>query len=165
VSFTPSQIANACRFWASNVAPLPPSLDGARLLWALAGNESSFGVNVMPRHEPAYDLGGALAGSMEQSALLERYGSAAACSYGPWQIMLVNAPEGTAPEDFEDLNTAAICTVGFLNSQLRRFKPLTLTTIGQIWNHGSPTNAMTAGVAAYVAELAKNYDVPIPEAT
>lgn len=164
MSFTTQQVADACRFWAPNVSPLAPSIAGMQLLWGLSGNESSFGKNVTPRHEPAYDVGGALAESPEQAALLGKYGSAAACSYGPWQIMLVNAPEGTAPKDFDDLSTAALCTVGFLNSQLRRFNPLTLTTIGQIWNHGSPTNAMSPGVSAYVEKLAKNYDVPMPEA-
>jgi hypothetical protein len=34
------------------------SLDGPRLLWAIAGNESHWGANCKPRHEPAYDVDG-----------------------------------------------------------------------------------------------------------
>lgn len=164
MSFTQQQVADACRFWGENLAPLTPSLDGARLLWAIAGNESSFGVNVTPRHEPAYDIGGSLAGNPQQAALIEQFGSAAACSYGVWQLMLANAPEGTKPSDLDDLGTQALCTVGFLNSQLRRFTPLTLTTIGMIWNGGHPMNAPGPGIIAYCSKLSKNYDVPMPEA-
>lgn len=145
--------------FGSRVTPLPPSIDGKSLLWALSLNESEGGEDCGPRHEPAYDVGGDYA----DVELLEQFGSAAACSYGPLQIMLPNASEGAKPSDFDDLDTAMEYSVDFLNKELQRFKPLTLTTIGQIWNHGSPTSAMSPGVTAYVNDLTRNYDAPMPK--
>lgn len=163
MNFTRQQVGAACIKYGAQVAPLAPSLSGNKLLWSLSLNESSGGENCGPRHEPAFDVGGALATGGNMPELLEEFGSAAACSYGPWQIMFPNAPEGSKPSDFDDIDTAAQYSVAFLNSQLRRFKPLTLTSIGQIWNAGHPLNTMSAGVASYVAQLARNYEVPIPQ--
>ncbi len=94
--------------------------------------------------------------------LLHEFGSAAACSYGPWQLLFVNAPQGTRPKDMQDLATCAQATVAFLNSLLRRFHPQTLTGIGQCWNHGSPTSTPSVGVQAYCRQLAVYYQVPLP---
>ncbi len=162
--FSPQQIADACREFGGQVAPLPEGIDGAQLLWAMAGNESSFGRNVIPRHESAFDVGGMYAGNPPMPSLLREFGSAAACSYGPWQLLFVNAPQGTRPKDMQDLATCAQASVAFLNSLLRRFRPQTLTGIGQCWNHGSPTSHPSAGVVAYCAQLATHYKVPLPGA-
>ena len=56
-NFTPKQVADQCRISGPDLAGLPRGVDGAQLLWAMAGNESSFGVNCTPRHEPAFDVG------------------------------------------------------------------------------------------------------------
>lgn len=164
MSFTQLQIAAVCEEFGPQVEPLPVAVDGAQLLWALSGNESSFGLNVTPRHEPAFDHGGAYSTSGNMPALLEEYGSAAACSYGPWQVLLTNAAT-FAPDDFTDLSTACQATVSFLNSLLRRFKPTSLVQIGECWNAGHPLTDPGAGVVAYTTELQKNYLIPMPEAS
>lgn len=163
MSFTQSQVAAACIEFGPQVDPLPPSVDGVKLLWALSGNESSFGLNVTPRHEPAFDVGGPYANSGNMPALLEEYGHAAACSYGPWQVLLTNAAT-FAPSDFDDISTACQASVSFLNSLLRRFKPSSLVQIGQCWNAGHTLTNPGFAVVAYTDELQKNYQIPMPEA-
>lgn len=161
--FTQAQVAEQCTTYGPQLAPLPAGVDGIKLLWAMSGNESSFGSNTTPRHEPAFDVGGLYAASAPMPELLAKYGSAAACSYGPWQILLANAPD-FAPDDFSDVAKAAQATTAFLNSLLRRFRPSTLAQIGYCWNAGHiPTPAeVSAGVAQYAAELASNYNHPTP---
>jgi hypothetical protein len=94
--------------------------------------------------------------------LLAKYGSAAACSYGPWQILLANAPD-FSPTDFADVAKAAQASVTFLNSLLRRFKPQTLAEVGSCWNAGHIQNPLSTGVARYAADLAINYAHPMPK--
>lgn len=157
--FTQAQIAAACAQYGPQVAPLPDGIDGAQLLWAMSGNESSFGANVTPRHEAAFDVGGIYGASEQMAPLLALYGAAAACSYGPWQIMFCNVPEAT-PGSFDDLNFCAIASVAFLNKQLARFEPQTLGDIGSIWNAGHVQNPYSAQVQVYVDRLVQNLAVP-----
>lgn len=161
MSFTKQEIADACRQFGPTVTPLPNGIDGAQLLWAMSGNESSFGANVTPRHEPAFDVGGVYGASAQMAPLLAEFGSAAACSYGPWQIMFVNVPEAT-PESFDNLDFCAIASVAFLNKQLAHFKPQTLGDIGSIWNAGHIQKPYSAQVQTYVDRLSENYGVAIP---
>lgn len=160
--FTQSDIAAQCRISGPQLRPLPDGVDGAQLLWAISGNESSFGANCTPRHEPAFDVGGVYGDGAVMRPLLVKYGAAAACSYGPWQLMFANAPAGWEPDDLSDLPKAARATVLFLNRLLVRFQPSTLAGIGECWNAGHPMTVPPPGVARYVAELAKNYAVPMP---
>ncbi len=162
-TFTPLQIANQCRLSGSSVTPLPAGVDGAQLLWAISGNESSFGANCTPRHEPAFDAGGVYGDDAAMKPLLAKYGTAAAYSYGPWQMLFCNAPAGYAPPDMLVLSKAAWATVTFLNELLRRWKPQTMAAIGETWNAGHPLVNLSAGVARYVAELVSNYAVPMPD--
>ena len=160
--FTKAQIAAACTQYGPTVAPLPDGVDGTQLLWAMSGNESSFGANVTPRHEPAFDVGGVYGASAQMAPLLAKYGSAAACSYGPWQIMFPNAP-GATPESFNDLDFAATASVAFLNKLLTRFHPQTLGDIGSCWNAGHIQNPYSAQVQTYVDRLTQNYAVPLAQ--
>jgi hypothetical protein len=155
-NFTPAEIAVQCKLSGSQVGPLPASVTGAQLLWAMAGNESSFGVRCTPRHEPAFDVGGEYATHAPMPALLAKYGSAAACSYGPWQILLANAASYT-PADFSVLTEAAAATIAYLNQQLRAFRPQSLAQIGSLWNSGGPNHSDNPKVAAYIAQLTKFY--------
>lgn len=165
MNFSPKDVQNSCKQYGPQVAPLV-SLDGARLLWALAMNESSGGVNCGPRHEPAFDIGGSLyKASPRQQGLVAQFGKAAASSYGPLQMMFSNSPDGTKPSDFDDLDTAMKLSVGFLNHELDRFKPVLLNTIGQIWNGGSPMKNPGAGVQAYCSNLAKHYNAGLTPVT
>lgn len=158
MNFTQAETLEQCRALGSTVGPLA-GLDGATLLWALSLNESSGGINCGPRHEPAFDIGGGFyKTSPQQRVLVAQFGSMAACSYGPLQIMLCNAAPGTVPQDFNDLGKAMKISVAFLNHQLAHFKPVTLMTIGAIWNAGSPQQNPSPGVQAYCKELGMHYD-------
>lgn len=162
-TFTQQQIAAQCRLSGPGVGPLPDGVDGVQLLWAISGNESSFGADCTPRHEPAFDVGGVYGDGPVMKSLLNRFGSTAAWSYGPWQILFANAPYGYVPGDLNDLDKAARATVAQLNRFLIRFRPSGLAGIGECWNAGHTMNIPTKGVARYVAELVKNYAVPMPE--
>lgn len=157
-NFTTAQVAAQCKLSGSQVGPLPPSVTGAQLLWAMAGNESSFGIRCTPRHEPAFDVGGEYATHAPMPALLAKYGSAAACSYGPWQILLANAAS-YAPADFASIIEAAAATLAYLNQQLRTFRPQSLAQIGSIWNSGGPNHQDNPAVARYITALQHNYAV------
>lgn len=163
MSFTRQQIADQCRASAPFMVGLPDGIDPVLLLWAMSGNESSFGANVTPRHEPAFDAGGIYGDSMQMAPLLAKFGRAAACSYGPWQLMFCNAPAGSAPGDFDDLATAAKYSVRFLNVLLGKFKPQNLSEIGSCWNAGHIQRPLSAQVQRYADLLNTNYDVQMPE--
>lgn len=163
MSYTKQQIADICRSYGSQLTNTPSTIDGTQVLWGLSGNESSFGANCNPRHEPAFDVGGIFFNnSPVQRLLVAKFGKDAACSYGPWQLLFCNAPPEFVPSDMLDLAMATNATVRFMNIQLGRFKPTTLNQIAEIWNDGKPLNSPDAGVQRYVAEFIKNYSVAMP---
>ena len=159
MTYTRRVISAQCKLSGPDIFPLPPGIDGAQLLWAISGNESSFGSDCTPRHEPAFDVGGIYGDNAVMKPLLEKFGSAAACSYGPWQIMFCNAPPGFTPDDLSRLPLVARVTVLFLNSLLDRFHPQDLAGIGECWNAGHTMAVPLPGVARYVNELVANYAV------
>jgi hypothetical protein len=161
VNFTQQQIADICRIYGPQLTNLPSGIDGAQLLWAIAGNESSFGENCAPRHEPAFDVGGVYGNGAVMKSLLAQYGSAAASSYGPWQILFCNCPAGYQPLDMGDLDKAAHATVRYLNQLIARWTCTGLSDVGECWNAGHPMLNPSAGVARYVSDLAGNYKVPM----
>lgn len=163
MNYTHEQIAAQCQASGTDLWPLPDGVTGAQLLWAISGNESSFGADCDPRHEPAFDAGGIYGDGPVMKPLIAKFGSAAACSYGPWQLMFCNAPSGWMPDDMNDLAKAARATVLYLNRFLTRFYPSSLAGIGECWNAGHTMDIPTPGVARYVADLAKNYAVPMSE--
>lgn len=166
MTYTRQQIADACRRQAAKLdATLLDGYDAARLLWAICGNESSFGHDCTPRHEPAYDMGGTYAKAPTQAALLVKFGSHGACSYGPMQVMLVDAPFGTAPIDFDDLDKAIAAGAFALNRLLRANKPTTMAQIGACYNGGHvPKGIWPDGIRRYADELIRNYAEPMPDA-
>lgn len=157
--FPRAEIVRVCRHYGQLIEGLPQGIDGAQLLWAIAGNESSFGTNAKPVYEAAYGPNG----RYHHPKNWEKFGRLAASSLGPWQLMFVNAPPLTTPEDMQDLDKAAQATVWFMNSQIRRFKPTTLASIGAIWNGGNPHAHRREDVSAYIKKLERNYQVPMEE--
>jgi len=139
---------------------IPAGLDGRKVMAALASNESSTGANCGPRHEPAYDKGGSLATGAQQAAALAAYGSDAACSYGPWQMMFVNFPRGTTPDELtSEIDVCAQGFVQFFNAYVMGArKAETLKDIGQIWNFGHKTDTPPVGVVRYCNDLQAAYD-------
>lgn len=166
MTFSREEVARACRAWGKMLW-VPPGIDCIRLLWALSGNESSFGLNATPRHEPAYDVGGAYAKNPEQAALLATYGSSGACSYGAWQLMLVNCAQGTSPDDMERVDRCALETVRFINARILKGEgATTIAEIAEAYNSGKwRWMEVPPGVATYAADCVKYYDTePMPSA-
>jgi hypothetical protein len=162
MNFTPIQIANECRNMGRNIMPMVDGVDSTQLLWAISGVESSFGVNCNPRYEAAFDTGGAYDNAV-MAPLLARFGSEAAKSYGPWQIMFVNAPTGFLPTGFTDLRHCSIATIAYLNKLIRIFRPINLAEIGNCWNGGHVyKQPYPAAIQAYVGKLQKAYDTIMP---
>ena len=93
------QLAAQCRTSGILVGPLPSSISGVQLLWALAGNESSFGADCSPRHEPAFDVGGAYGPpkNAQMSDLIREYPPVPLTSY-----KLICTPRG-APSTIQGL--------------------------------------------------------------
>jgi hypothetical protein len=134
----------------------PANVDARRLLIAMAMNESSGGKNCLPRHEPAYCTG-AYSKAPQVVHLTGLYGHNAHCSFGPWQILLVNCPDGTNPEDLHEADACARVTADFMARLNVHKKPQSVAEWGQIWN-GGHIGADNPGVRAYVAHLQQNYD-------
>lgn len=157
MTFTREQIAKACRDYGRSLLNLPPDVDGPQLMWALAGNESSFGANCTPRFEKSY-FSGRYSKEPPMPHLISLFGEAAACSYGPWQVMLCNC-YGYKPEEFSDLEKCAEAFIAFLNRQLERQKPVTLKEVFDMYNSGNwrdsivPTDYIAKGVKNYQAEM------------
>ena len=162
MNFDKEEIAAACREYGSQIVGLPAGIAGAQLLWAISGNESSFGANCAPRHEPAFDVGGVYGSGPVMTPLLAKFGSAASCSYGPWQVMFCNAPVAYTPNSFNSLDNATHATVAFLNRLIAKWKPSNLVEIGECWNGGHLMNHLIPAVAAYVQQLTANYAVEMP---
>lgn len=158
ISFDRSRILALCLKYGP-LLDVPAEIDGARLMGAIAANESSLGANCGPRHEPAYDLGGKYAPSGSiQAGLLGHYGRAAACSYGPWQLMFINAP-GYTPDELEsDPESCARAFLEYFNSFVVPRGGKSLEQIGQIYNGGHVTAEPSPGVKAYCLELQHNYN-------
>ena len=139
-------------------------VDGARLLWAISGNESSFGANCKPRHEPAYDVDGLYyKRSQLVRNLVRQFGSDGACSYGPWQLMLCNAHHSPA-ELRSDPAVACEDAVHYIRFYVLGFrKARTLAEILDTYNTGNwreqdedaPTKYMRDGMNYY-------HSVPLP---
>lgn len=157
--FARDLVIASCRHYGPELKVEAP-LNGARVALAIASNESSVGANCGPRHEPSYDTDGAIyKASALQRELVQSYGPAAACSYGPWQMMFVNIDRGVSPGDLlTDLDLCARNFVRFFNSyviDVRR--AVSLTDIGQVWNGGHKTPTPSPAVEAYCAHLAAAY--------
>ena len=123
----------------------PEGMDPAQLLAALADVESSFGLNSVPNHEPAYDEGGQYyVKAQHVRDLHKRWGSWAACSYGPWQIPYVLAREMGFPGVPGDLWTAmgsVEWVIRALNARALDKGVATVEDVGDAWNSGSHRDA------------------------
>jgi hypothetical protein len=141
---------------------VPPTIDGARLLWALAGNESSFGLNASPRHEQAYCHGG----RYYDKALTGIWGCLAHCSFGAWQVMYPNISFGGAVSPLDVMNkpeVAANAAVQFINRRiLMAEKATTIEEIADAYNSGDWRDSIIP--EKYIADLVKNYAIAIGEA-
>lgn len=160
-NYLPATIAEMCRKFGPVLKLEGTGIDGARLLYALSGNESSFGTNCRPRFEPAY-FTGRYAKNATMQELIGLYGEDAAKSYGPWQILPINAIGFSPKELATDLEKACTATVGFLNRYVfHAQKAVTLEEIADTYNSGNWKDANVP--ARYIADLVRNYGHGIPE--
>ncbi len=162
--FAASEIAAACRKWGAGLH-VPAGIDGARLLWAISGCESSFGANCLPRHEMYYHNLALEGKNAQLVALTKMYGCDAHSSFGPWQELLVNCGPDTRPEDFANLDRAAMETVQFINWRILGLEQA--TTVEQVavaYNSGKWKWMTTPpGAANYAQECLRYYNtVPMP---
>ncbi len=129
---------------------------GSQLLFAISGVESSFGMNCHPRLEPAYCYSGRYASKHPMPDLLSEFGSDAARSYGPWQVLLANAYGYKPTELSMNLEKAAIATIGFIRRRcIEGQKCKTLRDFSDAYNSGNPRDAHIP--EKYIAEVAHNY--------
>ena len=84
-------------------------LNKSSFLYAVSGVESSFGKNLGPRVEPAYSPGGIYFENAHVRDMYSLYGSDAASSFGPWQIMFIVASELGYSGPPKDLSLKEIC--------------------------------------------------------
>lgn len=161
---THSDLARACRSWG-RMLWLPPAIDGPQLLWALSGCESSFGANCAPRHEPYYHQIALEKKNAQLVKLTELFGCDAHSSFGPWQELLVNCSETMKPEDFSNLNRAALEVVRHINRRiLEPQKPTTVAEIATAYNSGKwHWTKLKPGVQRYAEECVKYYEAAAVE--
>lgn len=173
MSFTKEQIWAECRRWGTH-SWLPKSIDGAKLLYAIAGAESSFGTNCTPRHEQHWhDL--AVAGTNPiLNALTARVGCDAHSSFGPWQTLLLNATGYVTGKQYDDLGFAGMQAQCFINHRIVTIERA--STVGEVaaaynsgrWKGYFDANAVMlpndpAGIQRYVEQVQSYYDhEPIP---
>jgi len=139
---------------------------GAVLLWALTGNESDYGRQFeYARHESGYMPGGTYyRKSSQQRALWHRYGILAACSLGPWQILLPTAVEMGYDGPPHGLLEPSVAVVPVSRLILRRYVrahgATTLRDILDAYNSGNhfdqikPAKYIRDGLDAYRRTLA-----------
>lgn len=128
-----------CRFYAPTVNA-PDGVDPYALLYAIGMAESSGGVFNITRYEKSYHTG-----RYVTPALVTKFGAAAACSYGPWQIMYPNAVtvlgEDIDPVRLHIPEVAAVASIKWLNDHVIGRGALTLRDIADTWNTGNHHDA------------------------
>jgi hypothetical protein len=168
-SFSAADVIRACKVWGADLQYIPDNLDAIQLMWAFANKESThekpgfFGCK--PRYEPAYFTGGIYGATDQMKTLISLFGVDAACSYGPWQVMLCNAPKWK-PDDFQYIDICAEAFVGYLNDRSRKHRPQNLYEFGQLYNGGHisiPPDQPLPQVQKYCQVLEQCYKLPIPE--
>jgi hypothetical protein len=162
--FSREEVARACRSWGSMLS-VPPGIEGPRLLWALAGCESSFGANCKPRHEPFYHDLAAKGTNAQLVAMTAKWGCDAHSSFGPWQELLINCSASMQPEDFATLARCGLEVAQFLNRYvLGQRHADTVLRIAETYNSGKwQWLKVPPGVAHYGAECVHFYEnEPMP---
>lgn len=155
MQFSHATITQLCsRYGPQILLPASAGVDGARLLWALAGAESSFGADANPRHEPAYCRGGKLHSEILSSA----WGCLAHCSYGPWQVMFANATPGISPLQMAiDPDIGARLATRLLGRIAIEQGAKSVDELAEAYNTGR-----IRPDPAYVARVKANYEMPMP---
>lgn len=116
-----SRIERLCRGGALLLPDCPSTVDPEKLLLALAEVESQFGQWCVPRFEPAFNWRGPYAVAEN----LRSWGSDAACSWGPWQVMFATAQRFLPEIEPRELNipeTNLFAACAYLRDIFRRMR-------------------------------------------
>lgn len=135
---------------------VPAGVDAIKLLWGIAGKESSFGANCVPRHEAAYCFKGRY---YDKKTDIE-WGCASHSSYGPWQVMHANMPGADPVLLMTDAAYCAVRMVGAMNRMLKAQAPTGLAEIADMWNSGNWKDANVP--IDYIAAVKGFYATPFP---
>lgn len=133
-------------------------LDKVSLLWAIAGNESAFGLNCTPRHEDGY----CYKGRYFDSERTRQWGCLAHCSYGPWQAMFSDFAVGVSPLSLMwEIDGRVAAETGLLGA---------IRVLNHAISHGAAKLADIVlhyngpdDVEGYAARLSESLTVPMPE--
>ncbi len=168
-TFAVQDVLNICAEYGPSLR-VPAGLDPVKVMTAISAVETGggdvryVGNNCGPRHEPAYEAGGAHWAQAAMAPLLAEYPpvgnppqSPAACSYGPWQMMFLNFSvpiQQSIIAGTVTLDDYASEFVRWFNSFETGKRPQNLDQVGEIWNAGhiTPDPAYTNKLeAAYAA--------------
>jgi hypothetical protein len=133
-------------------------LHGPQLMWAMAGNESSFGKNCTPRFEPAY-FTGHYSTTDRQRKLNETYREYGACSWTPWQVMAIHAERfGFKLEELINLHKCGELFLLYMKHEILEhpiYPCRTLDQIGDAYNSGNWHDKNIP--EKYIKDLKDNY--------
>lgn len=134
------------------------AIGGRKLLWGIAGVESTFGQYSNPRHENAY----CYAGRYYDPKATSEWGCLAHCSYGPWQVMFDHFPPGVTPlallpqgDGRVAADLSLMACVSILNRALARGAK---TLVDLVTEYNGPGD-----VPEYTQRLLANMDRPMPQ--
>jgi len=162
VKVSPEVVAALCRKHA--VGLLTPvswqgtPLDKVRLLWGIAGVESSFGFKCNPRHETGYCYGG----KYFNPALTAEWGCLAHCSYGPWQVMFSNFSVGVSPLALLWLQDGRLASEACILGAIRVLNHAIAGNVHSLADIVIAYNG-PADEEHYSARLVESWDKPMPE--
>jgi hypothetical protein len=162
MKLAPEIVAELCRKYAGVV--LTPAnwqgtpLDKVRLLWGIAGVESSFGERSNPHHDASYCVGGRWVDKDKTHA----WGCLAHCSYGPWQVEFPNFPVGVSPLSLmwsmDGRIASELCLSAAVRVLNRAIAPGAQKLADIVYHYNGPAN-----VEEYSAKLVECCDHPMPE--
>ena len=101
----------------------PLDLDRRKLLWSLAGCESSFGDDIDSHYESAYDIGGRYYNDQIKH-LKGVYGREVCCSQGVFQLLYITAYElgyRGQPFDLKFPEIQIVYVIEYINKRLKGF--------------------------------------------
>lgn len=134
-------IARLIKEFASQLQPMPSSLNPEALLWAVYNCEKYNASNVEPRFEPAYAPGGIYYDMTEHvREAWEKFGPDAACSYSNFQILYITAYElgyDGPPKSLDKDSFALPYVVLYINHRILEKGATTPEEVADAYNSGS----------------------------
>lgn len=162
MKIAPEVIAALCRTYGAHL--LTPvtwqgtPLDKVRLLWGIAGVESTFGAHCNPRHEQGYCYRGRYFDESRTAA----WGCLAHCSYGPWQVMFSNFPVGVSPLSLMWDTDGRVAAMVGMNGAIDRLNSIIARGAKNLDDIALHYNGPDY-VDKYAAQLSTDMNQPMPE--